>query len=89
MYFKDTRYILQQFVCSSNKTESIYIFVVYYQNYYNILTSDPAELSNKKYTCVNNRCIQSKISGDNLDCERVELGADVTLTEAGEYQTII
>ena len=31
----------------------------------NILTSDPAELSNKKCTGVNNSCIQSKISGDN------------------------
>ena len=35
----------------------------------NILTSDPAELSNKKCTRVNNRCIRSKISGDNLDCD--------------------
>ena len=39
----------------------------------NILTSDPAELSNKKCTCVNNRCIRWKISGDNIDCWRVEL----------------
>ena len=31
----------------------------------NILTSDPVELSNKKCTCVNNRCTRSKISGDN------------------------
>ena len=30
----------------------------------NILTSDPAELSEKKCTCVNNRCIRSKILGD-------------------------
>ena len=29
-----------------------------------ILTSDPAKLSNEKCTCVNNRCIRSKISGD-------------------------
>ena len=46
----------------------------------NILTSDPAKLSNKKCTCVNNRCISSKISGDNLECRRVEFGANVTLT---------
>ena len=39
-----------------------------------------AELSNKRYTCVNNRCIRSKISGYKLDCGRVELGADVTPT---------
>ena len=32
----------------------------------NIMTSDPAELSNKKCTCVNNRCIRSKISGHTL-----------------------
>ena len=55
----------------------------------NILTSDPAELSNKKCTCVNNRRIRSKISGDNLDCGRVELSADATLTEACGCQTII
>ena len=48
----------------------------------NILTSDPAELSNKKCTCVNNRCIRSRISGDNLDCRRVELGADVRPTRS-------
>ena len=46
----------------------------------NILTSDSAEQSNKKYTSVNNRCLRSKISGDNLDCGRVELSADATLT---------
>ena len=34
----------------------------------NILTSDPAEQSNKKCTSLNNRCFRSKISGDNLDC---------------------
>ena len=34
----------------------------------NILTSDPAELSSEKCTCVNNSCIRSKISRDNLDC---------------------
>ena len=55
----------------------------------NILTSDSAELSHKKCTCVNNRCIRSKISGDNLYCGWVELSADATLTEAGGYQTII
>ena len=32
----------------------------------NILTFDQAELSNKKCTYVNNRCIRSKISGDTL-----------------------
>ena len=53
----------------------------------NILTSDPAELSNKTCTRVNNRCIRSKISGDNLDCDRVELGVDATLTEVGGRQT--
>ena len=37
-----------------------------------------AELSNKSCTCVNNRCIRSKISGYNLDSGRAELGADVT-----------
>ena len=58
-------------------------------SYCNILTSDPTELSNKKFFCVNNRCIRSKISRDNLDCERVELGADAMLTEAGGRQTII
>ena len=30
----------------------------------------------KKCTWVNNRCIRSKISGDNLDCRRVELSAN-------------
>ena len=55
----------------------------------NILTSNPAELSNKKCTCVNNRCIWLKLSGDNLNCRRVELGADAMLTEAGGHQTII
>ena len=53
------------------------------------MISDPAGLSIKKCTCVNNRCIRSKISGDNLDCGRVELSADVKLTEAGRCQTII
>ena len=48
----------------------------------NIFTSDPGELSNKKCTCVNNRCIRSKISGYNLDCRRVELSANVTLTRS-------
>ena len=63
----------------------------YWTDYHNcnILTSNPADLSNKKCTGVNNRCIRSKISGDNLDCGRVELGADVTLSEAGGRQTII
>ena len=42
----------------------------------------PAELSDEKCTCVNNRCIRSNISGDNLDCQRVELSANVTLTRS-------
>ena len=46
----------------------------------NILTSDPAKLSDEKCTCVNNRCIRSKISGDNLDCRRVELSANCDAT---------
>ena len=37
---------------------------------------------NKKCTRVNNRCIRSKISGDNLDCRRVELSANVTLARS-------
>ena len=48
----------------------------------NILTPDPAELSSDKCTCVNNRCIRSKISGNNLDCRRVELSANLTLTRS-------
>ena len=39
----------------------------------------PAELSDEKCSSVNNRCIRSKISEDNLDCRRVELSANVTL----------
>ena len=62
---------------------------IIWKSIYNILASNPAELSNKKWTCVNNRCIQSKISGDTLDCDRVELRADTTLPEAGVCQTII
>ena len=46
----------------------------------NILTSDPAELSDEKCTCVNNTCIRSKLSGDNLDCRRVELSANCDAT---------
>ena len=49
---------------------------------WNILTSDSAELSDDKCTCVNNRCIRSKISEDNLDCRRVKLSANVTLTRS-------
>ena len=45
----------------------------------NILTSDP---SDEKCTYVNNRCIRLKISGDSLDCQRVELSANVTLTRS-------
>ena len=41
-----------------------------------------AKLPNKRCTCVNNRCIRSKISGDNLDCGQVELDADVTPTRS-------
>ena len=37
---------------------------------------------NKKCTCVNNRCIRSKISGDNLVGRRVELSANVTLARS-------
>ena len=37
---------------------------------------------NKKCTCVNNRCIRSIISGNNLDCRRVELSANVTLARS-------
>ena len=36
----------------------------------------------KKCTCVNHRCIRSKISGDNLDCRRVELSKNVTLARS-------
>ena len=38
-----------------------------------------AELSNKRCTCVNNRCIRSKTSGYNLDCGWVELGEDLLI----------
>ena len=41
-----------------------------------ILTSDPGGLSDEKCTCVNNRCIRSKILGDTLDCRRVELSVN-------------
>ena len=64
----------------------LFIFII---SHCNILTSDSAELSNKKCICVNNRCIRSKISGDNLECERIELCAAATLIEAGGRQTII
>ena len=37
---------------------------------------------NKKCTCVNNRCIQSKISGDNLECWQVELSVNVMLARS-------
>ena len=40
-----------------------------YQGIYCILTSDQAKLSNEKCTCVNNRCIRSKISGGTLTVE--------------------
>ena len=72
---------------NSRQNYSCYIDIL--ESICNILTSDLAELSNMKYTCVNNRCIRSKISGDNLGRERVELSADATLTEAGIGQTII
>ena len=48
----------------------------------NILTSDPAELSDKKCTRVNIRCIRSNISGYNLDCRRIEMSENVTLTRS-------
>ena len=51
--------------------------------YQTIVTYWPsAELSNKRCTCVNNRCIWSKISGYHLDCGWVELCADVTPTRS-------
>ena len=59
------------------ETESLLIAA---QNNCNILTSDPAELSDEKCTCVNNRCIRSKISGDNLDCGQVELSVNCDAT---------
>ena len=46
------------------------------------MTSDPAGLSDEKCTCVNNRCTRSKISGDDIDCRRVELSTNVTLTRS-------
>ena len=45
-----------------------------------MLTSDPAELSDEKFTSVNNRCIRSKISGDNLNCRQVQLSANCDAT---------
>ena len=36
----------------------------------------PTRLSDEKCTCVNNRCIRSKILRDNLDCRRVELSVN-------------
>ena len=47
-----------------------------------ILTSDPAWLSDEKHTCVNNRCIRSRGSGNNLDYRRVELSTNVMLTRS-------
>ena len=44
------------------------------------MASDQAELSDEKFTWVNNRCIRLKISGDNLDCRRVELSANCDAT---------
>ena len=55
-------------------------------NDYSVTYWPSAKLSNKRYTCVNNRCIRSKISGYNLDCGRVELGTDVTPTRGRENQ---
>ena len=69
-----------------NRISPTEIFFLY--SICNILTSNPTELLNKKSTCANNRCIRSKISGDNLDCGRVELSADATLTEAGGCQKL-
>ena len=37
---------------------------------------------NKKCTCVNSRCIRSKISGDGLGCRWVEWSANVTLARS-------
>ena len=52
------------------------------QRLYNLLTSEPAGLLDEKCTCVNNRCIRSKMSGDNLDCRWVELSTNVTLARS-------
>ena len=41
-----------------------------------------AALSNERCTSVNNRCIRLKISGYNLDCGWVELGANVMPTRS-------
>ena len=35
----------------------------------------------KKGTGINNSCIRSKISGDNIDCRQVELSTNVTLAK--------
>ena len=40
------------------------------------------ELSIKRCTCINNRCIRLKISGYHLDCGRVEFGVDATPTRS-------
>ena len=48
-----------------------------------LLHIDPRpSCQNKKCTRVNNWWIRSKISGDNLDCWRVELSANVTLARS-------
>ena len=54
--------------------------LLHHKNSRNILASDPTKLSDEKCTCVNNRCIRSKISGDNLDCRRVELSVNCDAT---------
>ena len=46
------------------------------------MTSNPTELSDEKCTCGNNRWIRSNISGDNLECRRVDLGANMTLARS-------
>ena len=47
-----------------------------------LLIGPQPNCQNKKCTCVNNRCIRLKISGDNLDSRRVELSVNVTLTRS-------
>ena len=68
----------------SGNVHSFLTFILQFSfsSFWNILTSDPVMLSDQKCTCVNNRCIRSKISGDNLDCRRVELSTNVMLARS-------
>ena len=61
-----------------HNNSQLYIIIIHN----NVTYWPSAELSNKKCTCVNSRYIRSKISGYNLDCGRVELGADMTPTRS-------